>query len=313
MGNIAAIDVGSHTARLLIARETPAPGAWQPVLRKRAYIRLAEDFLEPERGWIKPGAIARALDALGEFAGSLGEWEVRETWAVATGVVRDALNAERFLNLIAERTGIRVRAISGEEEALLTGRGVLHALGAGPGSLVIFDLGGGSTEFVFGRKGDMGLKSLSLGAMLLTRRYLHTDPPEAGEIRRLIEYADAVLKENFHPDVAGLHGGWIAGTGGTVTTLAAMIHGIPMSEIEPEGMNGLGLEREEIKETLKLLRTRTLKERLSLPGLDRGRADVIIAGTLTVLCILNTFGATRMTVSLSDLLEGLLIENAAGC
>ncbi|MEW6668017.1 MAG: exopolyphosphatase [Thermodesulfobacteriota bacterium] len=312
MGSIAAIDVGSHTARLLIAREAPQPGAWEPVLRRRAYIRLAEDFLEPQKRWIKRSAIARTLEALEEFAGCLKDWAVRETRAVATGVVRDALNAEPFLALIAERTGIRVRVISGEEEALLTGRGVLHALDAGPGALVIFDLGGGSTEFVFGRKGDLGVRSLPLGAMLLTRRYLGADPPEPGEIRRLVEHVDAVLREHFPPAGADLRGGWIAGTGGTVTTLAAMVHGIPVDGIRPDRMNGLGLGREELEEVLGLLSTRTLEELLSLPGLDRGRADVIVAGTLAVLRILNCFGATRMTVSLSDLLDGLLIDDGGG-
>lgn len=311
MGNVAAIDVGSHTARLLIARCTPPSGAWRAVLRKRAYIRLADDFLNPEKGWIKPGAMARTLVALEEFAGCLRKWEVRETRAVATGVVRDALNARHFLDLVARQTGIRVQVITGEQEALLTGRGVLQGLGADSSSRVIFDLGGGSTEFMFRRKGEMAVRSLPLGAMLLTRRFLSSDPPQEGETRRLVEHVDGVLQDHFPPDAARHGTAGIVGTGGTVTTLAAMIHGIPAGEIGPEGMNGLGLKREEIEEVLGRLGHRTSEQRLSLPGLDRGRADVILAGTLTVLRILNHFGASGMTVSLFDLLEGLLIADEA--
>jgi exopolyphosphatase/guanosine-5'-triphosphate,3'-diphosphate pyrophosphatase len=148
--------------------------------------------------------------------------------------------------------------------------------------------------------------------MLLTRGFLVSDPPQEGEARRLVDHVDGVLQDRFPGNAARLRNAGIVGTGGTVTTLAAMIHGIPTEEIGPEKMNGLGLKKEEIEEVLGRIRNRTLEQRLSLHGLDRGRVDVILAGTLTVLRILNHFEAPGMTVSVSDLLEGLLIADEAG-
>jgi exopolyphosphatase/guanosine-5'-triphosphate,3'-diphosphate pyrophosphatase len=312
MRNVASIDVGSHTARLLVARKGARPGSIEPVCRKRSYIRLAEGFHEPESKTIKEEAISRTLKALEEFAEAASEWGVEETLAVSTGVVREARNRELFLERLHRRTGIRVSVISGEEEAYLTGRGVFHGLGRRDEIPLIFDLGGGTTEFLFSAGGEKKARSLPLGAVVLTQAFLVDDPPGEGQIQRLAEHVDLVLQGAFKSEAGAGRKDVLAGTGGTVTTLAALTRGIGVEEIDPERMNGLILGKEALEEVFARLKPMTLEERLSLRGLDRGRADVILAGTLTVLRIVEYFGARQMVVSMWDLLEGLLIEHLEG-
>jgi len=295
-----------------VARKGERPGSIEPVCRKRSYIRLAEDFHEPENQTIKEGAISRALKAIEEFAATASEWGVEKTLAVSTGVVREARNRELFLELLHRRTGIRVLVISGEEEAYLTGRGVCQGLGRGDEIPLIFDLGGGTAEFLFGPGGEKKARSLPLGAMVLTQAFLEGDPPGEGQIQRLAEHVDLVLQGAFKAEAGEGRKDALAGTGGTVTTLAALTRGIGVEEIDPEKMNGLILGKESLEEVFARLKPMTLEERLSLRGLDRGRADVILAGTLTVLRIIEYFGARQMVVSMWDLLEGLLIEHLEG-
>jgi len=312
MTTYASIDLGSHTARLLVSRKTGDPGLIRPLVRKRAYIRLAEGFDDQRKGTIKRAAIDRTLNALEEFASIARRFDVDTIHAVSTGVMRKAVNRDRLLNLIYDRTGVKVEVISGEEEARLTGKGVLHALNIEDGPFVIFDFGGGSTEFLFGKKADMRAKSIPLGAMILTQRYLPSDPPEEMDIETLVKYVDGVLEETFPRQTRPVNDGLLAGTGGTVTTLAAMIHRIEMEDMGPERMNGLILKRERIEDLFARMKTLPLIERLKLPGLDRGRVDVILAGSLVVMRILHFFKASEMLVSLSDLLEGILIDRLSG-
>ncbi|MFH0845144.1 MAG: hypothetical protein V1930_06670, partial [Pseudomonadota bacterium] len=206
--------------------------------------------------------------------------------------------------------------ISGEEEARLTCKGVLHSLNMDNNPFLIFDLGGGSTEFVAGQIEANEVKSLPLGTLILTQRYLSKDPPDEEGLKALAHHVDRVLKEGlpqpFHKEGNRL----LVGTGGTVTTLAAMEEGISTEEISPERMNGVILRRDALEAFFERMVRVTTKERLGFQGLDEGRADVIPAGAMVVIRIMHLFKAHRMTVSLSDLLEGVLIDGLAsfiGC
>jgi exopolyphosphatase/guanosine-5'-triphosphate,3'-diphosphate pyrophosphatase len=309
--NLASIDIGSHTARLLIAQETGAPDHYQPLLRKRAYTRLAENCHTQPEGVLRPEAIGRALTSLQDFACTTKKYGVQRTLAVSTGVVREACNRDEFLELIYERTGIEAKVISGEEEARLTEKGVQHALNVRNKPHVIFDLGGGSTEFIYGEQDSRKVRSISLGALVLSQKYLTLDPPSGESLKALGEELDRILELSV-PDYIPLRNEILVGTGGTVTALAAMIHMIDREEISPERMNGLILEGEQLKELFARIKIMATDERLSLPGLDPGRADVIPAGCLAAIRILHFFKCARMLVCLSDLLEGILIAYLEG-
>ncbi len=304
---LASIDIGSHTARLLICQKSGSRTDIMSLLRKRAYIRLAEDFGSRGKQVIRPEAAERTLKALGEFASVAQKMHVESVRAVCTGVVREAENRDDFLNLIFERTGIQARVLSGSEEARLTAKGVLNALGVQREYSMIFDLGGGSTEFIYREQGHQKIQSLPLGAMVLTQRYLVSDPPGEEEMDTLEQGVDDVLSQAF-PEGRLEEDGLVVGTGGTVTTLCAMLHHMDIEEISPKRMNGLTLRREQLEKLFERLRAMTFDERLSLQGLDRGRADVIPAGCAVVLRILRFFKAGEMVVSLSDLLEGMVLS-----
>lgn len=307
MTNIASIDLGSHTARLLVSQRREPPGSIRPIIRRRAYIRLAEDFDDQGERNIKQEAIDRTLNALEDFVSVIRAYNVEVIQAVSTGVVRKAANREHFLNLIFDRTGIKVNLISGEEEARLTGKGVLHSLGIRDGPFLIFDLGGGSTEFIAGNGRVDLVRSIPLGAVILSQRYLGNDPPDEESLKVLEEHVDEVLRKAFPPQ-SYQQDRLLVGTGGTVTTLAAMVNDIPVEEISPERMNGLVLDRGGLEAVFKKMTRLRVEERVKLPGLDRGRADVIPAGSMVVIRIMHHFNTRKMMVSLSDLLEGILID-----
>ena len=301
---LASIDLGSHTARLLVSRWEA--GRLESLLRKRAYIRLAQDFEAPGKMTLKQAGIERALKALEEFQSDIEKYQATRIRGIATGVVRTAVNRDLFIDLIREKTGIQVEVISGEEEARLTGLGVQHALGLGGRPFIAFDLGGGTTEFLVVREqGDSKALSLPLGAMILTQRHLVSDPPKEKEFESLKKETEKLLLKAFPRDLRGTP---LVGTGGTVTTLAAMVHGIEVREISPERMNGLFLRVQQVEELLGQMKHLSVAERALLPGLDQGRADVILAGSVVVTEILNIFHSSEMMISLTDLLEGALLD-----
>ena len=192
MHNIASIDLGSHTARLLIARVGDGCGVFEPLVRKRSYIYLAGDF-DPVLKRISAQASARAVTVLKDFSRTIEDWQVKRVVAVATGVVRKAANRNGFLKEIFEESDLRVSAISGEKEARLTSKGALGALGIKNPPFFVFDLGGGTTEFLLslfpghGKEGRV-VDSVSLGAMMLTNAFLLSDPPAEAVVARLLRH-----------------------------------------------------------------------------------------------------------------------------
>jgi exopolyphosphatase / guanosine-5'-triphosphate,3'-diphosphate pyrophosphatase len=304
---LASIDLGSHTARMLIAQWIEEEFTLKPLLRKRSYVLLGKDFEAAEAHTIKGPAVDRAILCLKEFKRISEVFDPSYLQAVATGVLREAANRDDVIRLIREETNLSVRLLSGEEEAKLSGLGVSHSLGLGSSSSVIFDLGGGSTEFLIAGRQSSTALSLPLGAALLTERYLVSDPPLEEELGRAKAGVMKLLKQG-PAGVFQYEPFFLIGTGGTVTTLAAMAHGINTDAINPARMNGLVLERNRIEALFSKMSRMTLGERLQMPGLDQGRAEVILGGTLAVLEILKHFDASETMISLSDLLEGVLFE-----
>lgn len=301
----ASIDLGSHTARLLIARRSgSSPWGWIPLVRRRAYIRLAADS-DPEGGReIGPDAAARARDALHAFSRLIADHHVSDVRAVATGIIRDVIHRDRLLAYLYEQTGIRIALISGEKEASLSARGARAVLNISSPYLV-FDLGGGTTEFFRDVGGEQKAVSLSMGAAVLTKRYIRSDPPGETDLGAIGGEIDHRLKA-VAMDITGVP--LIVGTGGTVTTLAAMVHGMGADDIGPEKLNGLTVSLPQLEACLVEMKTLRTAERVERLGVDPGRADVIVAGTLVTIGILRFVGVFELVVSMSDLLEGLLVE-----
>ncbi|MDY6880143.1 MAG: exopolyphosphatase [Thermodesulfobacteriota bacterium] len=310
---MASIDIGSYTTRLLVAGREGPSGPSRSLLRKRVYTRLSKGFDYSGRRILLPEAIERTLEALSDFSREIERLDVPTVYAVATGVVRDAVNRKEFLDRILEHTGLSVRLVSGEEEALLTGKGALSAVPPDKGGSLVFDLGGGSTEFFFSGGSDPYLGSLPLGASVLTERFFKSDPPREKEVDSVSEYIDRCLDSLTRTrDEARNISGRIIGTGGTITTLSAMLLEIPLTELTYDSINGCILSRRDLQTLFSHIRHQDLNERLNLPGLDSQRAQVILAGSLVVMKILDFFGCANLTASMADLLEGLMIDHFEG-
>ena len=299
MTRYASIDLGTNTVRLLIA--SVGPEGIAPLLVKRRITRLGGGFSR-ETG-ISPEARHRTIAALTEFAGDLGEWSVTRLRAVATSAVRDAVNGTAFRDEVLERTGIELEVISGEEEGLLTLRGVLAGLGDAAGELLVFDVGGGSTEYTLAnRETPLFTRSLPLGVVRLTEGKPDFAAMTEKVDRELAALAVELDRNGMTVDPVRC---LLAGTAGTATTLAAIDLG--MTDYDYRRVNGHRLARDTVAAILQRLLPLTTEERLAVPGMEKGREDLIIAGVLVTLATMDRFGFDGMKVSDFGLLEGVLL------
>lgn len=294
---VAAIDLGTNTARLLIATLNP----FHQILLKRSITRLGGGFSR-EAG-LSPEAMQRSLAALTGFAQEMARHQVTRLRAVATSAVRDAVNGPAFCERVRQETGIELEVIDGHEEAVLTLAGVCGVLTDTDRDLAVFDIGGGSTEYTLAR-GDQHLfsRSLPVGVVRLTEGKVGVAAMqdkiarELSEVKRQMEQAG--LAERFAAAA-------LVGTAGTATTLAAIQ--LKMTDYDYRKVNNFVLKQREIEEIHRTLLPLSPKERLEVQGLEPGREDLIIAGTLVVLETMRVFGFTELTVSDSGLLEGLIL------
>jgi exopolyphosphatase / guanosine-5'-triphosphate,3'-diphosphate pyrophosphatase len=310
---VAAIDIGSHTTRMLAGEITGSAQRFRPLIRRRVYTHLAEGFTGAKSGDLSQDAIERTASAVGNFTSAARKLGVDEIRAVSTGVARRADNRATFMDTVKGRAGVEVEVISGELEALLTRRGVIHGSGAiSNDSHIVFDLGGATTEFIWGMEDDLKIKSLPIGALVLTQGFILSDPPQDEMMQRLSAEIDGILAQGFSAATANLSGIQVTGSGGTATTLAAIINRIGVRDILPENINGLTIERDRILWLIDRFRTMPVIKRQKIRGMERGRAEVILAGALAISRIMHFFDLTEISVSYSDILEGIIISYILG-
>jgi exopolyphosphatase/guanosine-5'-triphosphate,3'-diphosphate pyrophosphatase len=306
----AAIDIGSQTIRLLVARPDAA-GGLVPLRRDRSIIRLGEGMLAG--GALSAAAMARAVACIARFADTAHSCGVARIFAVATACVRSARNAAVFLDRVVAETGIRPRVLSGRDEARMMLCGVRSAVAASlTPPVLVMDIGGGSTEFIAaGSAGDPVAESIPLGVIALAERHLRHDPPHRDDIAAAgaaIDWALGastaipLLQTCSPPPV-------LVGTAGTVTTLAAMDQ--HLTGYDPQRINGYGLSRARLEALLQQMLSLPLCERARLPGLEDGRALVIVPGTLAVLAVMRRLACSELLVSDAGLIEGALLRLSA--
>jgi len=292
---------------MLIAEKDISKNTLRPILRRRAITRLGKDFNKKEMRVIKPEPMSKSISVLRDFFGTARQFDVSSPIVVATGVVREAHNRNNFIALINKKLGHTVKIITGEEEADLTRRGVLSSLNHRRGPLVIFDCGGGSTEFIWTDDKEVKSISIKLGAVILTDDYLITDPPKDEEINKIIKYIDSLFKVKLENIIQSCKGTFsIVGTGGTAINLAVIIHGIGETEFD-EKLNGLVIKRKDIEPLFTKLKGMSESERLNLKGLEPGREDIVVAGTIMVMKIMDYFEKDEIILSYTDLLDGILL------
>ena len=306
---LASIDIGSNTIRLLVAdvdrADTPLLNV---VARRRCITRLGGGFSETEG--LSADAIERTISALKQFRALIDDKAVAHTTAVATSVVRRAANRDHFIERVKKEASIDVEVIDGTEEARLSVVGVLSVIKPAREDILMVDVGGGSTEFVYCRGGQI-LKAVSvekMGVVHLTEEFIKTDPPTGQELKAMeqqiygfVESVKERLKGVFNAQRCEL-----CGTAGTVTTLAAIEQGL--SHYMPERINNYLLRRDAAERLYGRLSAMRLEERTEQLGLERGREDLIIPGIAIVLACMDGFGLDTMRVSDAGLLEGLIID-----
>lgn len=312
--HFAAIDIGSHTTRMIVARLDG--NELIPLRAERRVTRLAQDF--QRSGEITAEAQDRNIAALKEYSEILLSLGVERKACGATGVVRRAGNSSVVLERIALETGIGTTILSEQKEAFLSAKAMLSVLSRRDGDFLLFDLGGGSTEFLLatsGKEDPAWCASLPFGAATLTDSYLRLDPPGLSPVEKAtasVAKEIFALKEQMHATLAEVgillntDCVQLAGTAGTVTTLAAMF--LRMAAYEPYRLNGVVLTEEWLSRTIRKLASMSLVERRGISGLERGREDIILGGAVIVAAILTSFTRTGFTVTDAGLLEGLLIE-----
>lgn len=300
---IASIDIGTNTFRLLVS-EADGGSSIKKLYISREITRLGEG-LTPEKMLINPNAIDRSLKVLSGYSLKLREYEVGKLRAVATSAVRESLNGRDFVKRVEAETGIPVEVISGDEEARLTVEGVLNSVSFDTPDCLIFDIGGGSTEYVYVKDGDIkNITSTGLGVVRLTEKYLggETDTePDITLLSRNIHETIADSLSSF-PAVGG-DGLTLIGTAGTPTTLAAIE--LRLAKYDPALVNNFILTRAMIERTLKTISSVPKSERTKVPGLEKGREDLIVSGIAIVLKTMERFSSDWMVVSDAGLLEGI--------
>lgn len=297
---IAAIDFGTNTARLLIA-EKSIDGGLVHLRLEREIVRMGGGFTR-EHG-LSIEAMARGLSCLSRFAAIVGEYGVDQVRAVATSAVRDAVNGHEFVARVHGETGITLSVINGNTEGVLTLAGVVVGLDQQYDEFIIFDIGGGSTEYTLVQRGQAQfVRSLPLGVVRLTEGKVTPEAMQDKISRELTGFWRELGAAGFRVK----DGTPLIGTAGTATTLAAI--SLEMKDYDYRKVNNAVVSIEKIKDIYKRLLPLSLEERLKIPGLEKGREDLIIAGLLITLHTMDMFGVNTLKVSDFGLLEGLVVS-----
>jgi exopolyphosphatase/guanosine-5'-triphosphate,3'-diphosphate pyrophosphatase len=296
----AVIDVGTNSVKFHVG-ERRADGSWHTIVDRAEVTRLGEGLAETGR--LGPVPIARTVDAIAAMAAEATRHGAVAVAAVGTAGLRIAPNAAEVLAAVEQRTGLRIEVISGAEEARLAHLATHAALGLGAGSLVVFDTGGGSSQFTFGDGAGVREQfSLNVGAARFTERYglagAVSDATLAAA-RTAIAAELRPLGQRPAPDL-------VVGMGGAVTNLAAVKHAL--AAYDADVVHGTVLDHAEIERQIELYRGCAADERRRIVGLQPDRAEVILAGACIVRTILASLGRDALTVSDRGLRHGLLVE-----
>ncbi|MEK6640346.1 MAG: Ppx/GppA phosphatase family protein [Nitrospirota bacterium] len=305
MKRLAGVDIGTLTCRLLIADLLPG-GRLREVRSDRRILRLGEGVDQSKQ--LSGTAMDRVVQCLKEWRETINISHVDATAVVATSAVRDAENREQFLDRVKREADFEVELISGEEEARRTMLGIRSGLPIGVTEVLALDIGGGSTEFILDRPGQNPVvRSIDIGVVRLCERLLQHDPPTDGEVSQAREW----IARETKTAVAGMgnyQSATFVGTAGTVTSLAAMAQQLPT--YEPARIHNYMLHLDTIQDLEQMLLSHKKTDRAGLPGLEKGREEVIAAGAIIIRTIMETLGMSAVLVSDLGLREGVLLDLA---
>lgn len=300
MKRIGIIDIGSNSIKFFVG-EKREDGTIATIIDENDIARLGEGL--KDTGRISDEALERNAQSVAAFAAKAKENGAEQIISIGTMALRTASNSADFVKRVKELCDVDVQIIPGEEEARLSYLAILSGMPVPDGDLIIFDTGGGSTEFIFG-KGTELVKcfSVNLGAIRITEKFFADDPVAEGSVEAAIRQID----EEFA--AAGVEGRPVklVGMGGTVTSMGAVKH--KMVVYDPDVIQGSALTRADIAEQIREYSARTIEQRRELPGLQPKRAEVILAGACILQDIIDHLGVDELTISDRGVRHGLAFD-----
>ena len=295
----AVIDVGTNSVKLHIA-ERDVRGGWRRIVDHAQITRLGDGL--QQTGRLNPQPMARTVEAIAAMAEEARRHRVAAIGAVGTAGLRIAPNGADFLDAAMARCGVSIEVISGDDEARFAYRAATAELGT-QGSRVVFDTGGGSSQFTFGQGDRVDERfSVEVGAVRFTEQYGLdgvVEPDVLAAALAAIGTDLARLDGRVSPEA-------LIGMGGAMTNLAAVKHAL--TEYDPDVIQGTVLDRTEIDRQIELYRTRSAAQRRTIVGLQPQRAEIILAGACIVRTVLGKLGSESVTVSDRGLRHGVLVE-----
>jgi exopolyphosphatase / guanosine-5'-triphosphate,3'-diphosphate pyrophosphatase len=302
MTRVAAIDCGTNSVRLLVADvDTPVP---TDVVRRMEIVRLG-------RGVDKTGRLAReAIEAtrvaLADYAAQIRDLGATRTRMVATSATRDAANADEFRSMVERTLGVTPEVVTGEEEAHLSFAGAVEGLPADlEAPYLVVDIGGGSTEFVLGTAEPESAISVDIGCVRMTERHLVDDPPTPAQVAAAERDIEAAVDRALVA-VPGRDARTLVGLAGSVTTVTGLALGL--DQYRPEVIHHARISFDQVATVTADLLAMTRAQRLALPVMHPGRADVIGAGALILQVLMREAGQGAVVASEHDILDGICLS-----
>jgi exopolyphosphatase/guanosine-5'-triphosphate,3'-diphosphate pyrophosphatase len=301
---IAAIDIGTNSVHMIVVR-VREDLSFEVIDREKVMVRLGAGGLDGKA--LTTEAMSAALQALSKFKRLAESHRVDEILAAATSATREARNGGEFLARIERETGIRPRVITGTEEARLIHQAAVYGVNVGTGRAVVIDVGGGSTEITLGTATAIqAARSFKIGVIRLTERFVHSDPLSGRDERKLTKH---ILSEiGRHCDqITSIGFDRVIGTSGTILSLGT-VAATAARGTTPSDLRNLRVSAKQIRRLRKEIVALTPAQRLTVPGLDPRRADLVVAGAVLLDTILRRLGAEELTLCDLALREGLVLD-----
>ena len=298
MSQVAVIDCGTNSIRLLIAEISGT--TFKEVIRTMEIVRLGQGVDENKA--FHPDAINRTLLAVKSFKEIIDKNQVDKIRFCATSATRDATNRNLFIDGVRDILNVQVEVIPGEEEAALSFTGATYQLDQGSGPFLVVDIGGGSTEFVYGDKKVISAKSVNIGCVRMSERHFLTQPPGMDQIARAIVDIDIAITEAGASVPINSAKSLIA-VAGTATTVAAAA--LNLSKYDRDLIHLSKISADKVHKVAQMFQSMSKSEITALPYMHEGRVDVITAGSLVLSRVMAATGAVEFVASESDILDGM--------
>jgi exopolyphosphatase/guanosine-5'-triphosphate,3'-diphosphate pyrophosphatase len=296
---VAAIDCGTNSVRLLVSEDGRTT-----LERLMRITRLGQGV--DGSGRLDPDAVDRTVAVLREYRDVMDRFEVDRVRMTATSAARDAANRDDFFAAAEAAVGVRPELLSGEEEGRLSFLGATADLDPADGPFLVFDIGGGSTEFTYGTTESEATISTDMGCVRITEAWLHGDPPTAVELSQALSIIGIHLDDVVREIPQATEAATFVGLAGTVSTAAAVELGL--ATYDRDRIHHSRLSKAAVEDVFRTLATEPLAERIHNPGLERERADVIVGGMCVFVGVMRRLGMAECLVSESDILDGLAMS-----